>query len=307
MRKVQKLADRLRNEANVNVLISGETGTGKEVVARALHESGNRAKQPFIAVNCAAIPESLIESELFGYEPGAFTGGRSKGMRGLIPQAHGGTLFLDEIGDMPLALQTRLLRVLAEREVMPLGANTPVKIDIRVITATHRHIEEMIQQGEFREDLYYRLNGAQLRLPALRERADKLFVIRRVFEDVAAERATQISPRLRADAISALLAYSWPGNIRQLKNALAFALATSESDEITVHDLPEQCLSQRITHHAAAQLATNTNDPLSGSLIHLLKQHHWNISAVARELGVSRPTVYRQMQRQGIVPPNWQG
>lgn len=306
MRKVQKLADRLRNEANVNVLISGETGTGKEVVARALHESGNRAKQPFIAVNCAAIPESLIESELFGYEPGAFTGGRSKGMRGLIPQAHGGTLFLDEIGDMPLALQTRLLRVLAEREVMPLGANTPVKIDIRVITATHRHIEEMIQQGEFREDLYYRLNGAQLRLPALRERADKLFVIRRVFEDVAAERATQISPRLRADAISALLAYSWPGNIRQLKNALAFALATSESDEITVHDLPEQCLSQRITHNATAQLDTNANEPLSNSLIHRLKQHHWNISAVARELGVSRPTVYRQMQRQGIVPPNRQ-
>ena len=306
MRKVQKLADRLRNEANVNVLISGETGTGKEVVARALHESGNRAKQPFIAVNCAAIPESLIESELFGYEPGAFTGGRSKGMRGLIPQAHGGTLFLDEIGDMPLALQTRLLRVLAEREVMPLGANTPVKIDIRVITATHRHIEEMIQQGEFREDLYYRLNGAQLRLPALRERADKLFVIRRVFEDVAAERATQISPRLRADAISALLAYSWPGNIRQLKNALAFALATSESDEITVHDLPEQCLSQRITHNATAQRDTNANESLADSLIHRLKQHHWNISAVARELGVSRPTVYRQMQRQGIVPPNRQ-
>ncbi|NDL71389.1 sigma-54-dependent Fis family transcriptional regulator [Vreelandella alkaliphila] len=307
MRKVQKLAERLRNEANVNVLISGETGTGKEVVARALHESGNRATQPFIAVNCAAIPESLIESELFGYEPGAFTGGRSKGMRGLIPQAHGGTLFLDEIGDMPLALQTRLLRVLSEREVMPLGANTPVKIDIRVITATHRHIEEMIQQGEFREDLYYRLNGAQLRLPALRERADKLFVIRRVFEDVAAERATRASPRLRADAISALLAYSWPGNIRQLKNALAFALATSESDEITVHDLPEQCLSQRITRRAAAKLEANTSEALSGSLTHLLKQHHWNISAVARELGVSRPTVYRQMQRQGIMPPNWQG
>ncbi|MDQ7729872.1 sigma-54-dependent Fis family transcriptional regulator [Halomonas sp. SpR8] len=306
MRKVQKLAQRLCNEASVNVLISGETGTGKEVVARALHDSGNRSKGPFIAVNCAAIPEALIESELFGYEPGAFTGGRSKGMRGLIPQAHGGTLFLDEIGDMPLALQTRLLRVLAEREVMPLGANTPVKVNIRVITATHRNIDAMIQQGEFREDLYYRLNGAQLRLPALRERADKLYVIRQVFNDVVSERGGSHSPRLRADAISALLAYAWPGNIRQLKNALAFALATSESDEITVHDLPEQCLSQRITRQASSppvDASSNTDH----TLLEMLKAQHWNISAVARALGVSRPTIYRQMQRQGIVPPNWQG
>ncbi|WP_141440961.1 sigma-54-dependent Fis family transcriptional regulator [Vreelandella titanicae] len=306
MRKVQKLAERLRNEASVNVLISGETGTGKEVVARALHDSGNRARGPFIAVNCAAIPEALIESELFGYEPGAFTGGRAKGMRGLIPQAHGGTLFLDEIGDMPLALQTRLLRVLAEREVMPLGANKPEKVDIRVITATHRNIDAMIQQGEFREDLYYRLNGAQLRLPALRDRADKLFVIRRVFDDIIQERGCSQSPRLRADAISALLAYAWPGNIRQLKNALAFALATSESDEITVHDLPEQCLSQRITRQATP-LPADAGSDSDHTLLEMLKEQHWNISAVARALGVSRPTVYRQMQRQGIVPPNWQG
>ena len=306
MRKVQKLAERLCNEASVNVLISGETGTGKEVVARALHDSGQRAKGPFIAVNCAAIPEALIESELFGYEPGAFTGGRSKGMRGLIPQAHGGTLFLDEIGDMPLSLQTRLLRVLAEREVMPLGANTPVKVDIRVITATHRNIDAMIEQGEFREDLYYRLNGAQLRLPALRERADKLYVIRQVFNDVVNERGGHLSPRLRADAISALLAYAWPGNIRQLKNALAFAMATSESDEITVHDLPEQCLSQRITQQSPLNPADAHGDT-DHTLLEMLKAQHWNISAVARTLGVSRPTVYRQMQRQGIVPPNWQG
>lgn len=306
MRKVQKLAERLRNEASVNVLISGETGTGKEIVARALHDSGNRSKGPFIAVNCAAIPEALIESELFGYEPGAFTGGRAKGMRGLIPQAHGGTLFLDEIGDMPLALQTRLLRVLAEREVMPLGANKPEKVDIRVITATHRNIDAMIQQGEFREDLYYRLNGAQLRLPALRDRADKLYVIRRVFDDIIQERASSQSPRLRADAISALLAYAWPGNIRQLKNALAFALATSENEEITVHDLPEQCLSQRITR-LATPLPADAGSDSDHTLLDMLKEQHWNISAVARALGVSRPTVYRQMQRQGIAPPNWQG
>ena len=307
IRKVQKLAERLRNESSVNVLISGETGTGKEVVARALHDSGQRAQGPFIAVNCAAIPEALIESELFGYEAGAFTGGRPKGMRGLIPQAHGGTLFLDEIGDMPLALQTRLLRVLAEREVMPLGANAPIHIDVRVITATHRDIDTMIQQGNFREDLYYRLNGAQLRLPALRERADKRYVIRQVFDELAAERSYETPPCLRADAISALLAYAWPGNIRQLKNALGFALATAESAEITVNDLPEQCLSQRITRQIASQEKTvAASEPApDAELTTLLREHHWNISAVARVLKVSRPTIYRRMQRLGIAPPNW--
>ena len=203
---------------------------------------------------------------------------------------------------MPLALQTRLLRVLAEREVMPLGANKPEKVDIRVITATHRHIDTMIAQGEFREDLYYRLNGAQLRLPPLRERADKLYVIRQVFSDVVSERGASSAPRLRADAISALLAYAWPGNIRQLKNALAFALATAESDEITVYDLPEQCLSQRITRTPA--ITAPESQATDCHLVTRLQQHQWNISAVARELGVSRPTVYRQMQRQGIVPPN---
>lgn len=300
MRKVQKLAERLRNETKVNVLICGETGTGKEVVAQALHQSSLRCDAPFIAVNCAAIPEALIESELFGYAPGAFTGGRAKGMQGLIPQAHGGTLFLDEIGDMPFSLQTRLLRVLAEREVTPLGANTPQSVDIRVVTATHRNIAEMIERGEFREDLYYRLNGAQLSLPALRERADKLYVIRRVFDELTAERTDTSTARLRADAISALLAYAWPGNIRQLKNALAFALATADSDEITVNDLPEQCLSQRITRQAATNVA-GTDNPLAA----LLCEHRWNISAVARTLSVSRPTIYRQMQRQGLVPPKW--
>ncbi|NOG31442.1 sigma-54-dependent Fis family transcriptional regulator [Halomonas sp. TBZ9] len=307
IRKVQKLAERLRNESRVNVLISGETGTGKEVVARALHDSGQRAQGPFVAVNCAAIPEALIESELFGYEAGAFTGGRAKGMRGLIPQASGGTLFLDEIGDMPLTLQTRLLRVLAEREVMPLGANAPVRIDIRVITATHRDIDAMIQSGDFREDLYYRLNGAQLHLPALRERADKHFVIRQVFDELVAERTYATPPRLRADAISALLAYAWPGNIRQLKNALGFALATADSDEITVNDLPDQCLSQRITRQMAPPIPAtpSTNTPQEEPLLGLLREHHWNISAVARALGISRPTVYRRMQRLGIKPPNW--
>lgn len=302
MQRVIKLARRLRNEA-VNVLITGETGTGKEVLARALHDSGTRADEPFVAVNCAAIPESLIESELFGYLPGAFTGGRSKGMRGLIQQADGGTLLLDEIGDMPLALQTRLLRVLAEREVMPLGAEKAVRVDIRVITATHRDMSELITNGRFREDLYYRLNGAQLRLPALRERADKHYMIRSVYESLVAERESDV--RLRADAMSALLAYAWPGNIRQLKNALGFALATVDGNEITVHDLPEECQGGLVRVPQIIDSAQKPETTDAGQALHaLLQETGWNVSHVARWLGVSRPTVYRRMRCYGLVPPN---
>ncbi|SHF23849.1 Transcriptional regulator of acetoin/glycerol metabolism [Modicisalibacter ilicicola DSM 19980] len=302
MHKVLKLARRLCNE-EVNVLITGETGTGKEVLARALHESGSRAKGPFIAVNCAAIPESLIESELFGYLPGAFTGGRRKGMRGLIQQADGGTLFLDEIGDMPLPLQTRLLRVIAEREVMPLGAERAIPVDLRVITATHRDMSRLVADGHLREDLYYRINGAHLRLPPLRERADRHYIIRSVFDALVAER--QQRGRLRADAMSALLAYTWPGNIRQLKNALAFALATVEGDDITVYDLPEECLGDK-PPPPVTLIQAPAESPADDSqvLLDLLRHARWNISQVARRLGVSRPTVYRRMRRHGLIPPN---
>lgn len=327
MHRLLKLARRMRHE-NVSILIRGETGTGKEVLARALHDSGPRAKSPFVAVNCAAIPESLIESELFGYLPGAFTGGRPKGMRGLIQQADGGTLFLDEIGDMPLSLQSRLLRVLAEREVSPLGAETPIKVDIRVITATHRDVTELIASGQFREDLYYRLNGAELLLPALRERADRHYLIRKLHAELQAEREQSL--HLRADAISALLSHHWPGNIRQLRNAIAFAMATAEGDEITLHDLPEVCQTHTgSTRGAASPLAaappfasgasSNPASPAPASagadagtdadaneLLELLRHTDWNVSQVARQLGVSRPTIYRRMRRHGLVAPNHQ-
>jgi sigma-54 dependent transcriptional regulator, acetoin dehydrogenase operon transcriptional activator AcoR len=318
MRDTLTRAARLRNEP-INILVIGETGTGKERMARALHESSRRHDQPFVAINCAAMPESLIESELFGYEPGSFTGARSKGMKGLIAQADGGTLFLDEIGDMPLQLQTRLLRVLAEQEVLPIGASRPIKVDLRVIAATHRDLRELIAAGRFREDLFYRLNGASLRLPPLRERADKGYLIRRIFAELNQERDGRA--RLRGDAMSALLAYPWPGNIRELHNALRYALATGDGDEVVVGDLPEECLHGQLAHPGAGQPAaphvegtsssqgppTATLRPLEQDLLYrALCRHQWNISAVARELGLSRPTIYRRMKRLGIVPPNQQ-
>ncbi|MFT4609150.1 MAG: transcriptional regulator of acetoin/glycerol metabolism, partial [Cellvibrionaceae bacterium] len=238
MRQTISLAKRLRHR-DLSLLILGETGTGKEVLAQAIHASSQRGRNAFMAVNCAAIAESLIESELFGYTPGTFTGGRAKGAKGLIQQASGGTLFLDEIGDMPLHLQTRLLRVLAEGQVLPVGAVKPIEVDIRVLAATHCNIAQLVEDGRFREDLFYRLNGATLKLPALRERADKHYIIQTLLK--------RINPtvRLRADAMSALLAYEWPGNIRQLANMLTFAEAICEADEITVHHLPQECATHR--------------------------------------------------------------
>ncbi len=318
MRQTISLAKRLRHR-DVSLLILGETGTGKEVLAKAIHLTSHRSDKPFMAVNCAAIPESLIESELFGYAPGTFTGGRAKGAKGLIQEASGGTLFLDEIGDMPLHLQSRLLRVLAEGQVLPLGASQPVNIDIRVLAATHCNLTKLIADGQFREDLYYRLNGATLKLPTLKERADKHYLIKLLLK--------RINPatRLRADAMSALLTYSWPGNIRQLVNTLTFAEAICEAGEITVHHLPEECVAGQLDNPAyvvpvqtlnlggASSLSTkpffNPVPEKTGFLseqqvfINILRQYRWNISAVAKHLGVSRPTVYRRMKKLRISLP----
>tara|TARA_R110000822_G_scaffold44726_9_gene119937 strand:- start:592 stop:2553 length:1962 start_codon:yes stop_codon:yes gene_type:complete len=294
MRRTLGLAKRLRNR-DVGLLVLGETGTGKEILARAVHASSHRSRRAFVAVNCAAIPESLIESELFGYVSGAFTGARTRGMRGLIQQADGGTLFLDEIGDMPLQLQTRLLRVLAEGEILPVGADSPVKVNCRVIAATHQDLGQLIERGSFRADLYYRLNGATLRLPSLSQRADRQHVINRVLANLI-EQGELPDVRIRADAMSALLAYSWPGNIRQLDNALAFAEATCDNGEITVNDLPEECLCEQVLSVEEADEERCDPSPLLEALV----THQWNVSEVARFYKVSRPTIYRWMQHQGI-------
>lgn len=316
MRRTLAMAKKLRNQP-INLLITGETGTGKERLAQALHQSSVRSEGRFVALNCSAIPEALIESELFGYHGGAFTGGRQKGREGLVQQADGGTLFLDEIGDMPLHLQTRLLRVLAEQEVQPLGADRAVPVRLRVVAATHQDLPARIAEGLFREDLYYRLNGAALWLPPLRERTDQEYVIDCVYAELTRDQSD--APRLRGDAVSALLAYPWPGNIRELINALAFALATATGHEIKASDLPQPAASPHRPHPSvrgdlkarsalagALPSATRATEAEAETLARVLRAHRWNVSAAARALGVSRPTIYRRMRRYDLVPPNWQ-
>jgi two-component system response regulator AtoC len=220
-----------------SVLITGESGTGKELVARAIHRNGKRNKGPFIAVNCAAIPESLLESELFGHKKGAFTGADSS-RRGKVEAAQNGTLFLDEIGEMPVHLQAKLLRVLQEKEVTPLGSNEPIKVDVRIITATNQNLLEMVEKGEFREDLYFRLNVIPLPLPALRERKKDLMLLIPHFLKKYAEEMNRPIPVLAQEAMQCLEEFSYPGNVRQLANILEYAVAMAKNGRIVPDDLP---------------------------------------------------------------------
>ena len=286
----------------VPVLLFGETGTGKEALARAMHQASRRAHRPFVAVNCASIPESLVESELFGYGPGAFTGARREGMRGKIRQSSGGTLFLDEIGDMPPALQTRLLRVLEQQEVLPLGSDEPVKVDLQVISATHRDLAERVAEGLFREDLYYRLNGVTLSLPPLRERGDRADLIQRMLD---AENETREPVCLDDHALDCLLRYRWPGNIRQLRNCLCAALALCEGGVIDASLLPEEVVRDAGPAPAPRAEGSGEDDlPLAHAerlaLLEVLEQHRWNITGAAAALGMSRKTVYRKLKKHGI-------
>jgi transcriptional regulator of acetoin/glycerol metabolism len=297
----------------VPILLQGATGTGKEAFAKALHHSGLWADKAFVTVNCAAIPESLIESELFGYTRGAFTGAVKEGRVGKILQSNGGTLFLDEIGDMPLMLQTRLLRVIEEREIVPLGSDQAIPVVLHVISATHRDIRRMIQDGDFREDLYYRLNGITLHLPLLRDRGDKADLIRTLLQE---ENADQESIEIAEDAFNRLLDYSWPGNIRQLRNALRTASALCRDGIIRLSNLPQEILHTEAragTGPGAAaagngEVVTPLNMPSAAlrdaecaALLRELERMHWNISRTAQALGISRNTLYRKIHKHNIV------
>ena len=298
--------------SHVPVMIQGPTGAGKEMFARALHAASGRAAQQFVALNCAAIPESLIESELFGYRSGAFTGARKEGMKGKILQSSGGTLFLDEIGDMPLVLQTRLLRVLEEQEVVPLGGEAPVKVDLRVICASHQNLRTLLARGQFREDLYYRLNGITLELPPLAQRTDKERLIR---EFVAAETTDGRPAAIETDAFQRLLDYNWPGNIRQLRNVIRTALAICDGGVVRLRDLPSEVRettlrSEPIMAGAAfaggdaephRAVASDAQSSERDELLKAIRDSKGNMSNAAKFLGVSRTTLYRRCRNLGIA------
>ncbi|HDR9033200.1 TPA: sigma-54-dependent Fis family transcriptional regulator [Burkholderia vietnamiensis] len=284
------------------LLILGQTGTGKEWLARALHQASPRADGPFVAVNCAALPDSLIEAELFGYEDGAFTGARKRGSPGKIAQADGGTLFLDEIGDMPLAQQVRLMRVLQERAVMPLGGARAVPVDVRVVCATHRDLRAMIAERTFREDLFYRINGLAVTLPPLAARTDLPVLVERILARLA--HSEPMPTRVAADVLDAFLRHRWPGNLRQMTNVLRTAGMLAEDEaEITLAHLPDDfwldCEDAPATSPAPAgtRAATTLQSHQAAVIDAVLARHGGNVSAAARELGLARNTVYRYLRR----------
>jgi DNA-binding NtrC family response regulator len=291
---------------NATVLVTGESGTGKEVVARLLHGSSGRPTGPFVAVNCGAIPESLIESELFGHVKGAFTGAHET-RAGRFVQAHGGTLFLDEVGELPLAMQVKLLRVLQEREVTPVGESHPKTVDVRIIAATNVDLEAMVRERRFRQDLYYRLEVLPIRLPALRERFDDIVPLARHFLD-AANRRLGSQVELGEDALALMKSYAWPGNVREMENLFERLVILSQTGTIAAADLPERMRGQATSSDAVVQassdLARGTIDlvatlsAIEDSLIEqAIRQAEGNRTRAAELLGLSRTTLVDKLKR----------
>ncbi|SFR46918.1 two-component system, NtrC family, response regulator [Marinobacter daqiaonensis] len=274
---------------DVTTLIVGETGTGKELLARALHDLSHRADKPFAAINCAAIPENLLESELFGYEKGAFTGA-TQSKKGKIESANGGTLFLDEIGDMPMALQAKLLRFLQERSVDRVGSVKPVPVDVRVVCATHRNVAHLISAGDFREDLYYRISEITLEVPALRERQGDSIVIARSLLQSLSRQMDRPSLSFSEDAVQAISGYSWPGNVREMINKVKRATIMAEGKRVTAADLELTCEGVPTENQLNLRQVRETAE--RDAIIQALQTTGYNMAQASRLLGVTRPTLY---------------
>lgn len=291
--------------ANVPVLLRGESGTGKELFSRAIHEASQR-KGNFVAINCGAVSASLFESELFGYESGAFTGADRKGKIGLLEQANGGTLLLDELGDMPKEMQVKLLRTLQDKSFYRVGGNKPIYVDVRIIAATHRNLEEMIGKGEFREDLYYRLNVVAVSLPSLRDRLDDIpeLVHKGVqyYDTIHNKKISKVDPSLMA----ALLQYPWPGNIRELFNVLERLVILADGSVLNMVNLPNNfkqtdfSLASLETHSVDAKLSEVTVNVEKEMITMVLVEEKFNKAAAAKKLGIPRSTLYYKMQKLGL-------
>ncbi|MGI9469347.1 MAG: sigma-54-dependent transcriptional regulator [Rubripirellula sp.] len=298
---MQHLYDQMKRvgTSDASVLITGESGTGKELVARSIHKLSNRAAHPFVAVNCAALSETLLESELFGHVRGAFTDARSE-RKGLFMEAEGGTLLLDEMGDMPMSMQVKLLRALEEGRIRAVGSDKEVQFDVRVLTATHRDLETAVEEGRFRQDLYYRINVIQLHLPPLRSRGVDILTIASHYIDQFAMSSGKKVAGMSDTAADKLLAYSWPGNVRELRNVMERALALTRYDSVTIEDLPD-----KIRDHRGGTVFIGGDDPTElvpleeiekRYIEHVLQAVDQNRTQAARILGLDRKTLYRKLK-----------
>jgi len=303
MAEVRTLLSRV-GASDATVLITGETGTGKELAARAIHECSKRASGPFVAVNCAAVPETLLESELCGHVRGAFTDARVS-RTGLLVSASGGTLFLDEIGDLPLGLQPKLLRIVEQRQVRPIGSNTEIPFDTRIIAATHRDLESAVEAGDFREDLYYRLNVLTVPMPPLRSRGADVLLLGQHFIRQFGRASGKDVRGISGPAAAALLAYPWPGNVRELRNAMERAVALTTYDSICLDDLPEKVSGYKSRHVIVAGDDLSELVPLEEVekryILRVLEAAGGNKSVAAHKLGVNRKTLYRKLAAYGVA------
>jgi two-component system NtrC family response regulator len=278
--------------SEVSVLLTGESGTGKEVMARALHELSGRNDGPFVAINCAAIPENLLESELFGHEKGAFTGAVKQTI-GKVEQASGGTLFLDEIGDMPLPLQSKMMRFLQNRVIERVGGRQEIKVDVRVVAATNQPLKEMILDGRFREDLYYRLDEVGIHLPPLRERQGDAVLLAKYFLQLFARNLERPIKGFTADALAAIGAYEWPGNVRQLENRVKRAVVLADDKLVTAADMDLEVAEGKSAFPTLKQARERAE---FDAVTRAMELADGNVSAAAKLLGVSRPTLYDLMK-----------
>lgn len=298
---MQKIFEMVRTVAKSNstVLVQGESGTGKELIARAIHDSSSRKEKPFIAISCAAIPESLLESELFGHERGSFTGAISQ-RKGKFEMAHNGTLFLDEVGEMNLSTQVHLLRVLQEKEFRRVGGTELVKVDVRIISATNKNIKKLVNEGRFREDLYYRLNVVTIDLPPLRERREDILPIAYHFlKKFSSENHKEVN-QFSQEALEFIVKYDWPGNVRQLENAIEHAVVVCKGNTVVLEDLPSEIRNSKSSPNGHTKLKS-IRDIERDHIMGVLESTNWNRSRAAQILGIERATLYNKLRNYGIL------